>query len=276
MKYISYSQFNQFLNCKKQYELSYIHKLSIHKPSINTVIGTSVHETIQYYFDNNKNNFDYSTYLMDRLQTNVKKDKEQFEEKFTTSEELLKYYNNSINVLKIFFNNTYIHNDYNYVANEFEIREPLSILFSDNNIFNNIGIVSYLDLLFKDKDGNYYIYDIKTSNKQWTKEQKNDIHKLSQLFLYKKLLSKILNIDETKIKIIYIILSLEDSNIEIYEPNIPIDNNILYDLKDFILSVFEENGDYKNIQFNQTSDENNCVWCEYKGTPYCNKFKLSI
>lgn len=275
MKYISYSQYTQYINCPKQYELTYIHKLSIHKPSIHTIIGTSVHETIQYYYNNNKHEFDYKEYLLNRIEYNLTRELDVYEEKFISNNELISYYNSFSLILDIFFknNNTYIDNKYEYIANEYEIKEHINILLSENNY--NIGILGYLDLLFKYND-DYIIYDIKTSNKLWSKQQKNDLHKLSQLYIYKKLLSKKLNIPESNIKIYYIIFSIENNNIELYEPTINENNDILTNINQFITDVFTINGEFINKQFPITINEDNCIWCEYKGTPYCSKYNLSI
>jgi len=44
---ISYSNISTYLNCPRQWKLRYIDKLDVRTDTIDTVYGTSMHETVQ-------------------------------------------------------------------------------------------------------------------------------------------------------------------------------------------------------------------------------------
>ena len=50
-KSVSYSQFNMYRSCPRQWKLTYIDKVAQRLPSIYTVFGTAIHECIQEYLD---------------------------------------------------------------------------------------------------------------------------------------------------------------------------------------------------------------------------------
>jgi len=247
-KQVSYSQYMQYVNCKKQYELTYIEGLSIRQPSIYTLIGTSIHETIQQYYDEQfPIKYNYSDILFSYIEKNIKIQSDKFQETFVNSTELNDFFVQSQVVLQKFVSNRteLISPELQYIKSEYELKCDLSFLGADAR-FRYINIIGFIDMLFKTIDGKYIIFDIKSSNKGWTIIDKKNKYKLFQLILYKKLLSLISNIDENDIEIKYLFLEYGTGEVNVFTPNLSKinENELFNEFRDFIFDVFDENGMY--------------------------------
>ena len=109
-KNISYSQISMFTRCPHQWELAYKEKLQIYKESIHTSFGTSFHEVIQAYFETYYNDstkaadeMDLALMLGTQMKSNYALGKEKNGgEHFSTSTELLEFYEDGVAILKEF------------------------------------------------------------------------------------------------------------------------------------------------------------------------------
>jgi hypothetical protein len=140
-----------------------------------------------------------------------------------------------------------------------------------------IVLMGFLDIIIQDKrDGDIYIYDIKTSTKGWNDWHKKDFKTVSQLILYKKYYSKQYSVPLDKIKIQYFILKRkvwEDSpypvrRIQTFEPahgriNLGKAETLL---QEFVENSFDENGKEKLNGNYVTNPTKLCDWCHLKNS----------
>ena len=77
----------------------------------------------------------------------------------------------------------------------------------ETEVKNNVFLNAYLDIVLKDTiSGHIIIIDLKTSTKGWSKYQKNDKVKTSQMLIYKKFYSELCDVPLNEIKVEYHIL----------------------------------------------------------------------
>jgi hypothetical protein len=142
-----------------------------------------------------------------------------------------------------------------------------------------VHFIGFIDVLLKDKTTQeYIIIDLKTSTRGWSKYQKNDKIKTSQMLLYKKFYSEKYEIPLDKIKVEYQILKRKISeNFEYPIPRIskfvpangkPSVNKAWAGFTNFVDSVFGDAGEViqKEFPFNKG---NHCKWCEFKERGLC-------
>lgn len=189
---ISYSQFTKYNECPHKWALIYKDGNKPFNSSINTVFGTSIHETIQHYITVMYNE---SIIAADRINL-----EEYFEIKFR--EEYLKQYKSN---KKSHFSNPEEMNEFfedgkaileflkrkksKYFAKKgwWLVGCEIPILVTPNNNFPNLLFQGYLDLvLYNETSNTFKIIDIKTSKSTWNNVQKSDEIKQFQLILYKQ------------------------------------------------------------------------------------------
>jgi hypothetical protein len=132
----------------------------------------------------------------------------------------------------------------------------------------------YIDIITtNEKTGTFVIYDLKTSKKGWTPEQKTDILRVGQLLLYKKLLAEQLGIDPNKISVEFIILKrtvFEQSMYTIprvskFEPpnKQPSIRKLWERFERFLDSCFDAEGNHITEQY-ATPNKSACRFCEFR------------
>lgn len=284
-KVISYSKFSMFKHCPKKFELSTIKKLSKFEDNINTIFGTSMHNTIQNYLTvmytkskKSANEIDINSYLKNELKDVSKKYLDKCKEENLTPDltpsELSEYYVDGISILNELRKK---------IAKFFDVKDELiatelPLVVKIDNI-DNLYFIAYLDIvIYSPKTKKYLIIDLKASTRGWGEWQKKDKTKTSQLILYKKYLSKLHSIDEKDINVQYLILKRkinEDcmypiSRIQKFSPpngSITV-NKVLNEFNSFITDVFNKDGTYNlNQEFKAISHKNNfdnCKFCEFK------------
>jgi hypothetical protein len=129
--------------------------------------------------------------------------------------------------------------------------------------------------------GRYRIIDFKTSTMGWNKYQKADEIKNAQILLYKKFYAELLNISQDMIDAEFIILKRKVSESTEYTiPRIskhipasgkPSVNKAWTSFREFVDSVFDENGEYRQVEFvkNPGKNKKNCKWCEFSQRGIC-------
>ena len=211
-KAVSYSQYSIYKQCQYQWYLSYIKKESSFKPSIYLVYGTAMHETIQTYlqtmYDKSvkaADEIDMNKLLEDRLVANYKESiAENKNEHFSTKEELKEFLSDGQLTLDWFKKNRgkyFSKKNTELVGIEIPILQP--VLEDIPNVLMNgsIDFIIYDKILEK-----YTIYDIKTSTKGWTDYEKKDQTKINQILLYKRFYSKVMNVPEDKVDVMFFIV----------------------------------------------------------------------
>lgn len=206
--YISYSQFQGYMKCPKYWKLCYIDKLKQKTPTIHTVFGNAMHTVIQEWVEILYNGkvkdaeaFDFDTrlhgVLKEEYRTSVVKNNNVH---FSSKEELLEFYMDGLSTLKYMLKKRKsLFNRKDEILIGIEL--PLYV------IVDGVCLISFLDLVFKDKvSGKIIIKDLKTSKMGWTKWDKDDEVKVSQLILYKMYFAQQYNMDINDIDIEYVIL----------------------------------------------------------------------
>ena len=150
------------------------------------------------------------------------------------------------------------------------------------NIKPGVHFIGYIDIVLKDlAENSIIIVDLKTSTMGWNQYQKADKMKNSQILLYKKYYSELFNVPLTKIKVEYQIMRRklpEDSAFPI--PYIskhvppsgsPSVNKVYDEFMEFINTVFDDGGGFKDIEFPKVPGQNkkNCKWCEFMSRGIC-------
>ena len=281
MARVSYSQFGMYSSCQQQFKLNYIDKLGVFNANIHLIFGSSMHEVIQHFLDVMYNvtkkqalQLNLEQMLFDKLVEHFKKEQEKMDEGAPcTQAELGEFYEDGKLILQYFRNKLdklYSKTGYRLVA----IEQVLNA-----EIKPGVHFIGFIDVLLEDLSTNeYIIIDLKTSTRGWSKYQKADKVKLSQMLLYKKFYSDKYDIPLDKIKVEYQILKrkiFEGADFPI--PRIskfvpangkPSVNRAWNDFKNFVDSVYGDNGEVIQTEF-PTNKGKPCDWCEFKTRKLC-------
>ena len=286
MAKVSYSQYGMYSTCQEQYKLNYIDKLGTSSANIHTIFGSSMHETIQHFLDVMYNvtkkqalQLDLEKMLYNQIVEHFTKENEKMEDGMhpCTKEELGEFFEDGKLILQYFRNKL----DKLYSKSGFELLAIEQILNAE--IKPGVHFIGFIDVLLKDKTtGEVIIIDLKTSTKGWSKYQKNDKVKTSQMLLYKKFYSDKYDIPLDKIKVEYQILKrklFEGADFPI--PRIskfvpangkPSVNRAWSGFSEFVDSVFKEGGEYIEREYLPTKGKH-CDWCEFKQRKLCSIWK---
>lgn len=287
-KNISFSQFSVYESCPYRWYLTYAKGNYLFSASINTIFGTAIHEALQEYL---RILFEVSAKEADRSdilgifenafrREYLKEVENNGGAHFSTKQEMVEFHEDGVQILEQFRKKRQL-----YFSNRKQellgMEIPLSVEIKEDNdtfLFNG-----YIDLIYRDKeDGTVYIEDIKTSSKGWSKYEKSDETKLSQLLLYKKYFSKQYGFDEKSIVPQFRILKRKlwenaefpQSRIQIHEPANGTGkvNNAVQRLNVFINECFNPDGTHKEKYHPKKPSANNCRFCPFKDRPdLCDK-----
>lgn len=279
--YISYTQFSTFQKCALRWKLKYIDKIKDDKPSIHTVFGNAMHNVIQHYYQTLFNetvkkadSLEFDKLLLHEIKEQYKQEIEKFGSHFSTKEQLIEFYLDGLQTLNYLKKKRKSYVDKkNWVL----VGTELPILIPGIESKPNVLLMGFLDVVFKEKKGNkFFIHDLKTSTKGWSKWDKDDQTKIDQLLLYKIYFSKQYNIPIDDVEVEFIILKRkidEDSmwpqrRIQTFKPT---QGSVSYKrtlktFETFINTCFTETGNYNSeFQYEAKSGKNgfNCRFCEF-------------
>jgi hypothetical protein len=279
---LSYSQLSQYLNCNHQWYLSYVKKLSKYTPSIHTVFGTALHETIQEWLTNiynisakAGNEMDLNSLLYSKLFEIYKKERSKLDRHFSTPIQLEEFYQDGVQILEylkkkrsIYFGTRKV-----YLAG---VEVMLYRELAPGVFFNG-----FIDLVFYDEDlDKWLLLDLKSSTSGWNDYAKKDSKKTAQLVLYKQFFAKQFNIEEDKIDIEYFILKRkipQDAEYPAMMKRVqqfrPPSGKIKQAQLTKIITSFIENSINEagliDKQYGKTLELSACRFCEYKNTEHC-------
>jgi hypothetical protein len=281
---ISFSQYQMWKGCPHRWKLNYIDKIAKNEPSVAALFGTAMHEALQEYvkciYDSSiaeANKMDLNEILQSGIKREYKKMLMEYDNKhFSTEDELKEYYIDGVQILNWFKAHRadfFLKKDYELVG----IELPINIIPLESH--PSVRLVGFLDLVLRNiKTGEIYIYDFKTSTKGWSKYQKTDKTKISQLVLYKTYYAKQYEVDPENIHIEYLILKrkIDDDaeyeamkkRVQKFEPSngIVSRNYIKKELADFIEYNFTKDGEYKLDVIQPPTagrDYSNCRFCGF-------------
>lgn len=285
MARVSYSQYGMWSSCPQQFKLNYIDKLGESSANIHTIFGSAMHETIQHFlsvmYGVSKKQalmLDLETMLKDKLVEHFTAEKEKMSEGTPcTKEELEEFFGDGRHILHYFktkLDKLYTKSGFELVAIEMALNAEVK---------PGVHFIGFIDIVLKDtSSGDIIIVDLKTSTSGWSKYQKNDKVKTSQMLLYKKFYSEKYNVSLDKIKVEYQILKRKiNEDFEYPIPRIskfipphgkPSVNAAWKGFMEFVDSVYDDGGLIKTTDF-PTNKGKACDWCEFKTRKLCPLWK---
>jgi len=284
MAKVSFSQYQTYNTCPRKYKLQYIDKLGESSANIHTIFGSSIHETIQHFLSvmygvskKQAMELDLDALLLEWMRKEFTKETEKLTEgTICTQSELEEFYGDGRRILEWFKKKVtkfYTKTGFELVA----IEMPLNA-----KVKEGVHFIGFIDIVLKDlSDNSIIIIDLKTSTRGWNKYQKRDKYKNSQIVLYKKYYSELFDIPLDKIKVEYHIMKRK-----LYEsapfpiPRIskhvpasgkPTVNRVYKEFMEFVDDVFEDGGEFKDIEFPKQPGERkkNCKFCEFYHRKIC-------
>jgi len=284
MARVSFSQYSMWSSCPHQYKLSYIDGLSESSSNIHSVFGSAMHETLQEYLSRclrisksqADKGMDTKVFLKEKMREFFIKESNDSKDPICSKEELVEFLEDGYLILDYFqksknFNNFFSLKDDELVA----IEQPINTKIKDN-----VNFLGFIDFIVRSKStGKFKITDFKTSTKGWSKYQKTDPIKNTQILLYKKFYAELLNISQDMIDVEFIILKRKVAEVEDYTiPRIsrhvpasgkPSMNKAWNGFLGFVELVFDESGNYKmDIEYPKKPSKL-CDWCEFKQRNIC-------
>ena len=281
MARVSFSQYSMWSNCPHQYKLSYIDELRDSSSNIHSVFGSAMHETLQEYLSRclrisksqADKGMDTKAFLKEKMREFFLKESNEGKDPICSKEELVEFLEDGNLILDYFqksknFNSFFSLKDDELVA----IEQPINTKISEN-----VNFLGFIDFIVRSKTtGKYRITDFKTSTKGWSKYQKSDPIKNTQILLYKKFYAEMLKISEDMIEVEFIILKRKVSeNADYHIPRIsrhvpasgkPSINKAWKGFTEFVESVFNADGTYRTDVPFPKKPSKLCGWCEFYGT----------
>ena len=282
MSHISYSQLSLYNECPKHWQLNYINKVSVFRPSIHLVFGSAMHTTLQTYLNTmygdtvrSADALNLNTMLYDNLVEEFLKSKKEHDKKPCTKSELREFYQDGLNIIDFFkkHRSEYFNKNWELLGCEF----PLDV-----QVKGKLRFVGYIDVVVRHKtSGRVKIIDIKTSTRGWRDYEKKNKNKTAQVILYKHFYSKKYNIPVDKIDVEYFIvkrklwenLDFPQKRVQLFSPasgTVTI-NRTVDSLSKFASEAFDEAGEKIIKEYEATPSKGSCRWCEFKNTRHCDK-----
>lgn len=280
---ISYSQFAMWSSCPHKWKLTYVDKNKIYRPTIHTVFGTSMHETLQYYLHTmysqsvkEADSLDLEGCLQEQMIHNyMTAVLDNGEEHFSNSKELEEFYEDGVQILTWFKK----HRASYFKSKGYEligIEMPLYVQAADCN--EKVKMNGFLDIVIRDTEKDrIVIIDIKTSTRGWKDKDKSDKVKISQLVLYKSYYAKQYGYDEEKIDILYFIVKRKliegfmypQKRVQEFVPasGKPTRRKLNSEIDNFVRTSFNADGTYNtNTIYPAVANAglSNCRYCEFR------------
>ena len=284
-KVVSFSQYFMYKSCPYKWYLQYVKGHKDEKPNMHFVFGTAMHEALQHYL---QTMFDTSAKKADELKLNLffkeslVKEYQKYKKKyghFSNPEELNEFYIDGVSILDWFKKHKRGRSLY-FSKRKHELKGiEVPLILQPISERPNIKYMGYIDLVIYDKrNGEYTIFDIKTSTKGWSKWEKGNNVKHQQLYLYKTFYSKLYKVPLDKINIeFYIVkrkvLDFDDENLksphQAYRVQNfkPVDNKKrLREANEDFISFIKECYTAEGNPIDRDHEKNiskACDWCEF-------------
>ena len=279
-KSISYSQLSMFLSCPKKWALQYRDGHKIYTPTINTVFGTAIHETLQHYLSVVYNEsgaaadrIDLESYFEDKFREVYSKEYQNNKKiHFSDPEVMREFFDDGvaiINFVKKRRGEYFSSRGWHLVGIE------IPIVITPDKRYNNLYFNGFIDLvMYHEPTDEFVIYDIKTSTRGWGDREKKDELKQFQILLYKTYFSEQFGVPVDNIDVKFFIVKRkiwEESDfpqkrIQEFTPangKTKI-NKAKSALNSFIEEAFSIDGSFKSTDHQPNPSKNSCMFCPYK------------
>jgi len=281
-KNISYTQLSAWSECPHRWKQMYIDKIK-QPPSIHLSFGTAMHETLQEYMElmynkgqQHADEFDAHSDFQERFMSLYKADVDKKGEHFATQKELIEFTNDGLNIIDFFLK---YRQDHFHKHGWKLLGIEMPILLAPHEDYPNVKLMGKLDLvMFDETMHRVVIWDIKTSTRGWTKYDKNNKLKTSQMVMYKKYFAEQYNVPVESIDVRYFIVKrkipdnpkypIMKSRIQKFEPSSgkTTQNKMVKNMRSFIEDVFIDGThmyDTDNIdRILAETDKCSSKWCQ--------------
>ena len=281
-KNISYTQLSAWSECPHKWKMMYIEKMK-QPPSIHLSFGTAMHETLQEYMElmynkgqQHADEFDAHADFQERFLALYKADVDKLGENFATQKELIEFTNDGLNIIDFFLR----HRQEHFQKHGWKLLGiEMPILLAPHEGYPNVKLMGKLDLVMFDETlHKIVIWDIKTSTRGWTKWDKENKLKTSQMVIYKKYFAEQYNVPVENIDVRYFIVKrkipenprypIMKSRIQKFEPSSgkTTQNKMVKNVRAFIEDVFIDGSymyDTDNIdRILAETDKCKSKWCQ--------------
>ncbi len=258
-KHISYTQLSTWMECPHRWKEMYIDKVK-NPPNIYLSFGTAMHETLQEYMElmynkgqQHADKFDAHKDFQERFMKFYQADVDKVGEHFATKEQLIEFVNDGLNIIDFFLR----HRQEHFQKHGWKLLGiEMPILVAPHENYPNV--------------------------KRWTKYDKENKIKTSQMVIYKKYFAEQYNVPVDSIDVRYFIVKrkipdnpkypIMKSRIQKFVPSSGkvTQNKLVKNIKSFIEDVFIEGSHIYDIdkieeKVNST-DKCSSKWCQT-----CNK-----
>ena len=281
-KNISYTQLSAWSECPHRWKQMYIDKIK-QPPSIHLSFGTAMHETLQEYMElmynkgqQHADEFDAHSDFQERFLALYKADVDKKGEHFATQKELIEFTNDGLNIIDFFLK---YRQDHFHKHGWKLLGIEMPILLAPHEDYPNVKLMGKLDLvMFNETMHRVVIWDIKTSTRGWTKYDKENKVKTSQMVMYKKYFAEQYNVPVESIDVRYFIVKrkipanprypIMKSRIQKFEPSSgkTTQNKMVKNMRAFIEDVFIDGThmyDTDNIdRILAETDKCSSKWCQ--------------
>ena len=281
-KNISYTQLSAWMECPHRWKQMYIDNIK-QPPSIHLSFGTAIHETLQEYMElmynkgqQHADKFDAQADFQKRFMDLYKEDADKLGENFATKEELIEFTNDGLEIIDFFLR----HRQEHFQKHGWKLLGiEMPILIAPHEDYPNVKLMGKLDLvMFNETTHHVVIWDIKTSTRGWSKYDKQNKIKTSQMVMYKKYFAEQYNVPIDNIDVRYFIVkrkvpdnpkyAVMKSRIQKFEPSSgkTTQNKMVKNIRSFIENVFVDGThtyDTDNIdKILAETDKCSSKWCQ--------------
>jgi len=286
-KTISYSQFSIYNDCPRKWELVYKDNLQHYEPTIHTVFGTAMHDSLQHYLTvlyeesvSAADKINLESYFEDKFrETYLKEYGSNKNTHFSNAAEMREFFEDGVAILNYFKKK---RGNYFGKKGWYLVKCELPIVINPNDKIKNLLYKGYLDLvLYHEPTNKHKIIDFKTSTRGWNDMAKKDEGKQFQLILYKNYYSKLFGVPEDNIEVEFVILKrkiYEESEFpqsriqEFAPPSGKIKTKkAISAIDNFLEQCFNSDGSFKDTT-HPVNPSKNCQWCPFnEKKDLCNK-----
>ena len=270
------------MECPRRWKEMYVDKIKT-PPNIYFSFGTAMHETLQEYLElmynkgqQHADQFDAHADFQERFMREYMADTEKLGEQVAPKDQLIEFMNDGLNIIDFFLR----HRQEHFQKHGWKLLGiEMPILIAPHEDYPNVKMMGSLDLvLFDETLHKVVIYDIKTSTRGWTKYDKENKAKTSQMIVYKKYFAEQYNVPVDNIDVRYFIVKrkipdnpkypIMKSRIQKFVPSSgkTTRNKLEKSIKSFIEDVFIEGSHIYDIdKINQkANDAGKCSskWCK--------------
>lgn len=283
---VSYSQYNMFKRCPKQWQLQYLEKQGKWQPTIYNVFGNAMHMCIQLFLQTmydktvkEAESMDWPKILLETMKKEYSSEVEKNSgEHFSSREELSEFCKQGVEILAEFKKR---RGQY-FTKKKTELLGIELPVLAETNINPNVVLIGFMDVVLKEHD-KIKIIDIKTATTGWNdykKKQEGDQLRLYKRFFakhFKRIFPNIPLSDIAKdVEVEYFILKRkiwENSDfpqrrIQIHRPanGTPSLNKTERSFNAFISEAFDKEGKRIKKEYRAISGPggNNCKFCPFK------------